>query len=90
VDIKKVNKGTIIAGIGFLLYLGARVLEVELVADVCAIVFAVIAVWTFFAAAEGRGKDKETFSYNILWGTGSLELLLIACAVLTVKTRLGI
>lgn len=90
VDIKKVNQGTIVSGIGFLLYLGARVLELELVADICAIVFAVIAMWTFFAAAEGRGKDKEAFSYNILWGTGSLALLLLACAVLTVKTRLGL
>ena len=90
VDIKKVNRATIVSGIGFLLYLGARALELALIADVLAIVFAVIAVWAFLEAGEGRANDKETFSYNILWGAGSLALLLLACAALTIKTRLGL
>ena len=60
------------------------------IALVLAIVFAVIAVWAFLEAGEGRANDKETFSYNILWGAGSLALLLLACAALTIKTRLGL
>ena len=52
--------------------------------------FGLIAVWTFLSAAVVRRKDKETVSYNLLWGTGALALLLGGCAVLTVKMRLGL
>ena len=38
---------------------------------------------------ESRKRDKAAVSYNLLWGTGALTILLVACAVLSVKVRLG-
>ena len=84
------NKGACVSGVGFLLYLGAAALEWILVKDLIAIVFGAIAIWTFFSVAEARQKDKEAVSYNLLWGSGSLAIMLGACAVLGVKLRLGL
>ena len=87
---RTIGGGAIVSGIGFLLYLAARALGWEMAADVICIVFGVIAVLTFFAAAMGRQKDKELVSYSLLWGTGALALLLGGCAVLTVRMKLGL
>ena len=87
---RRINRGAILSGIGFLLYLTARALGWELAADGICIIFGVIAVLTFLAAAVGRQKDKELVSYSLLWGTGALALLLGGCAVLTVKMKLGL
>ena len=87
---RRINGGAILSGIGFLLYLASRALGWELAADVICIVFGVIAVLTFFAAAVGRQKDKELVSYSLLWGPGALALLLGGCAVLTVRMKLGL
>lgn len=87
---QQINRGAILSGIGFLLYLGARALHWELIAAILCIVFALIAVYTFLAAAESRQADKAAVSYNLLWGTGALALMLGACAVMTVKLALGL
>ena len=86
---KQINTGAGISGVGFLLYLAASALKIQLAADVISIIFAVVAVWTFLSAAAGRKRDKAAVSYNLLWGTGALAILLVACAVLSVKVRLG-
>ena len=38
---------------------------------------------------EGRRKDKEDISYNLLWGQLALTIFLVACAVLAVRQRMG-
>ena len=87
---RTINGGAILSGIGFLLYLADRALGWEMAADIICIVFGVIAVLTFLAAAVGRQKGKEQVSYSLLWGTGALALLLGGCAVLTVRMKLGL
>ena len=87
---RTINGGAILSGIGFLLYLAARALGWEMAADGICIVFGVIAVLTFLAAAVGRQKDKELVSYSLLWGTGALAMLLGGCAVLPIKMKLGL
>lgn len=87
---KQIKNGAIASGIGFLLYLALLAVGQQAVADIVNVVFAVVAVWTFLAAAEGHGKDKEAVSYSLLWGTGALALMLAGCAVLMVKQRLGL
>ena len=87
---KQLNGGAIVSGVGFLLYLAAKALGWETTAGSVCCVVGLIAVWTFLSAAVVRKKDKETVSYNLLWGTGALALLLGACAVLTIRQRLGL
>ena len=87
---KQMNLGSIASGTGFLLYLGARAMKLEVVAGLIAIAFTVVAAWTFFSVIDGREKDKETFSYNLLWGSGALAIMLGACAVLTIRQWLGL
>ena len=87
---RTINGGAILSGIGFLLYLADRALGWEMAADIICIVFGVIAVLTFFAAAVSRKKDKEMVSYSLLWGTGALAMLLGGCAVLTIKMKLSL
>ena len=87
---KRINRGAFASGIGFALYLALLAVGQQLIADIVSAAFAVVAVWTFLDAAELRGKDKESVSYNLLWGTGALALMLTACAVLAIKQRLGL
>ena len=89
-DVKSLNKWACISGAGFLLYLGAAAMEWILVKDLIAIVFGGIAIFTFSFVADARKKDKEAVSYNLLWGTGSLAIMLGACAILGIKLRLGL
>lgn len=88
--VPQINRWTAISGLGFLLYLGAAAVELRLAADVIAVVAVLAALRTFLSAADLRGKDKEAVSYNLLWGTGALTLLLGACVALAVKTRFGL
>nr|WP_326184636.1 hypothetical protein [uncultured Oscillibacter sp.] len=87
--VKKINRGAIVSGVGFALYLALLALGQEVAADIVNVLFAVVAVWTFLCAAELRGKDKEAVSYSLLWGTGALALMLGGCAVLMIRQRLG-
>lgn len=89
-DVRSMNIGAGVSGIGFLLYLGAAALGWVLVKDIIAILFGLVAIWTFFSAIDGRQKDKNAVSYNLVWGTGSLAIMLGACAVLGIKLRLGL
>ena len=66
------------------------VLGLELPADLVAIAFSVVGIFNSLSVLEGRRKDKEEVSYNLLWGQLALTILLVACAVLAVKQRLGL
>ncbi len=86
---KQINTGAIIAGIGFALYILFSALEWEAAALITAIGFGIEAAYVFFSTLEWREKDKESVSYNIMWGTGALMLLLLVPAAATIKLKLG-
>lgn len=88
-SIRQMNLGAIVSGVGFLLYLGASALEWTGLANVLALIFAPVSLYIFASVSEGRRRDKETVSYNLLWGQGALTILLCMCAVLTVREWLG-
>ena len=71
---KQMNNGAIATGLGFGLYL----------------VLLVVGIFNSLSVLEGRRKDKEDISYNLLWGQLALTIFLVACAVLAVKQRLGL
>ena len=87
---KQMNNGAIATGLGFGLYLVLLVLGLELPADLVAIAFSVVGIFNSLSVLEGRRKDKEDISYNLLWGQLALTIFLVACAVLAVKQRLGL
>ena len=87
--VKQMNIGAIVSGIGFLLYLGTAALNLEIVKGLVAIVFAAISLYVFLSVAAAREKDKETFSYNLLWGSGAMAIMLCGIAFLTIKMWLG-
>lgn len=87
---KQMNNGAIATGLGFVLYLVLLVLGLELPADLVAIAFSVVGIFNSLSVLEGRRKDKEDISYNLLWGQLALTIFLVACAVLAVKQRLGL
>lgn len=89
-DTKQLNLGAMVSGVGFLLYLGAAALGWRDAADVLSLVFALVALYVFASAAEGRRKDKEAVSYNLLWGTGALAMLTCLCAAASLRQRLGV
>ncbi len=88
--VRQMDQGAILSGIGFLLYLGASALGWEMAADLLAIVFGIVSVYVFLSVAEGRRQDKDKVSYSLLWGQGALMILLVSCAVLAIKLRLGL
>ena len=81
---KQLNSGAIVGGIGFSLYLVLSALEWRTEALIVAIGFGIEAAYTFFSAVDCREKDKDSVSYNILWGTGAVMILLLVPAVLTI------
>lgn len=89
-DIRRMNLGAVISGVGFLLYLGASALERTGLANILALVFAPVSLYVFASVAAGRGRDKEAVSYNLLWGQGALALLLCMCAALTLRQWLAV
>ena len=88
--VRQMNGGAALCGVGFLLYLGASALGWVTAADILTIAFGVVSLYVFISVSAGRRKDKEAVSYNLLWGTGALALLLCGCAVLTIRLRLGL
>lgn len=82
---RQMNLGAIISGVGFLVYLGASVLERIGLSNVLALVFAPVSLYVFASVAAGRRQDKEAVSYNLLWGQGALTILLCMCAALTIR-----
>lgn len=87
--VKQLNRGAIVSGAGFLLYLGAAALGLTGAADVLSLAFTLVSLYVFASAAAERRRDKETVSYNLLWGTGALAALLCLCAAATLRQRLG-
>lgn len=87
---KQMNNGAIATGAGFVLYLVLLALGLELPADLVAIAFSVVGIYTSLSVLEGRQRDKEDVSYNLLWGQLALTILLTACAVLAVRQRMGL
>lgn len=87
--VRQMNGGAIVSGLGFLLYLGARVLGWTAAADVLALAFALVSLYVLLSVAAGRRRDKEAVSYNLLWGQGALTLLLCLCAALTLRRLTG-
>ena len=81
---KQLNSGAIVGGIGFALYLVLSAREWRTAALIVAIGFGIEAAYTFFSAVDCREKDKDSVSYNILWGTGAVMILLLVPAVLTI------
>lgn len=87
---RQLNLGAIVSGVGFLLYLGAAALEWKAAADILSLAFALVSLYVFVSVAAGRRRDRETVSYNLLWGQGALALLLCLCAAATLRERLGV
>ena len=88
--VKQMNNGAIVSGIGFLLYVAASALQLDVLADILVIAFGIVAVYVLASVAEGRKKDNKAVSYNLLWGQTALTILLVGCAVLTIRLRLGL
>ena len=86
---KQMNNGAIATGLGFVLYLALLAMGLE-PADLVAVAFGVVGIFNSLSVLEGRRKDKENISYNLLWGQLALTIFLVACAVLAVKQRLGL
>lgn len=84
-EVRQMNLGAIVSGVGFLLYLGAAALGRQTAAELLSLAFAVVSLYVFVSVAAGRKRDKEAVSYNLLWGQGALAILLCLCAALTVR-----
>ena len=87
---KQMNNGAIATGLGFVLYLVLLVLGLELPADLVAIAFGVVGILNSLSVLEGRRRNREDVSYNLLWGQLALTIFLVACAVLAVRQRMGL
>ena len=87
---KQMNNGAIATGLGFVLYLVLLVLGLELPADLVAIAFGVVGSFNSLSVLEGRRRNREDVSYNLLWGQLALTIFLVACAVLAVRQRMGL
>ena len=88
--VKEMNIGAGVSGIGFLLYLLASAVVPGIIADLISWVFGVIALYVWFSVMAGRHEDKDAVSYNLLWGQSALTLMLVACAALSIRMRLGL
>jgi len=88
--VKEMNIGAAVSAAGFLLYLLASALAPRIVVDAIAVVFGIIALYVWFSVMAGRHEDKEAVSYNLLWGQSAVTLMLVACAVLGIRMRLGL
>lgn len=88
--VRQLNRGAMVSGIGFLLYLGAAALGWRGAAEALSLAFAAVSLYVFASVAAGRRRDREAVSYNLLWGTGALAALLCLCAAASLRQRLGI
>ena len=78
---KELNTGAIIGGIGFAIYIALSALEWRGLALFAALAFGLEAGYAFLSALDCREKDKDSVSYNIVWGTGALAILMLLPAV---------
>ena len=81
---KELNTGAIIGGIGFAIYIALSALEWRGLALFAALAFGLEAGYAFLSALDCREKDKDSVSYNIVWGTGALAILMLLPAVMTI------
>ena len=81
---KALNSGAIIGGIGFAIYIALSALERRGLALFAGLVFGLEAGYAFLSALDCREKDKDSVSYNIVWGTGALAILMLLPAVMTI------
>lgn len=85
---KGMNIGTTVSAVGFLAYLAVSVVS-PLAADIVAGIFSVAAVYVWISVVAGRHNDKEAVSYNRLWGQSAVTLMLVACTLLGLWSRIG-
>lgn len=88
--VKEMNIGAAVSAAGFLLYLLAAAVAPRIIVDAVAVLFGVFALYVWASVLAGRRKDKEAVSYNLLWGQSAVTLMLVACAVLGIRMRLGL
>ena len=87
---KQLNWGAAASGLGFLLFLLVSALDLGVLKDIVVVVCALISLWVFVSASDVRKDDKEAVSYNLLWGTGALALMMVFFAFATLRMRLGL
>ena len=87
---KQLNWGAAASGLGFLLFLLVSALDLGALKDIVVVVCALISLWVFVSASDVRKDDKEAVSYNLLWGTGALALMMVFFAFATLRMRLGL
>ena len=52
-----------------------------------ALLFALVSLYVFASVAAARQRDKESVSYNLLWGQGALAALLCLSAAAILRQR---
>ena len=87
---KQLNWGAAASGLGFLLFLLVSALDLGVLKDIVVVVCALISLWVFVSASDVRKDDKEAVSYNLLWGTGALAMMMVFFAFATLRMRLGL
>lgn len=87
---KQLNWGAAASGLGFLLFLLVSALDLGVLKDIVVVVCALISLWVFVSASDVRKEDKEAVSYNLLWGTGALAMMMVFFAFATLRMRLGL
>lgn len=87
---KQLNIGAGLSALGFLLFLLVSVLDLGILKDIVVIVFAAVSLWVFMSVTDARKADSEAVSYNLLWGTGALALMMVFFAFATIRVRLGL
>lgn len=86
---RQLNRGAILSGVGFLLYILATAVGLTAAADLCVLVFSVVSAYVFVSVAAQRRRDKSAVSCNLLWGQAALTLLTCMCAILTLRETMG-
>ena len=67
--VPQLQKGAIVCGLGFLLYLAAAVLVPDLSGWV-ALVFAGVSLYVFWSLVLCAGREKGFVTYSLAWGQG--------------------
>ena len=81
---KELNTGAIIGGIGFAIYIALSALEWRGRSSFETVNCFLEVGYAFLSALDCREKDKDSVSYNIVWGTGALAILMLLPAVMTI------
>ena len=87
---EQLNRGAGMSALGFLLYLVLSALNLGIIKDLAGLLLAVLSTWVFVSVADARKKDKEAISYNLLWGTGALALMMVFFSMAAIRVRLGL